>query len=134
MARVVVSTDQVTNLLEVFAEAALQELGMLMEQDQLKIIHHGGRVAPALASLSAGVIRIADPESSELTSIVCINKAMSSLIFSSSSAFVTPSSDLEMIRMAPWHIESQSSSTYLKRQASFSARMSPTAYIETGAD
>lgn len=47
----------------------------------------------------------------QLTSIVWMNKAMSSLILTNSSALVTPSRDLEMTRIAAWHIESQSSST-----------------------
>jgi hypothetical protein len=89
--------NKVAHLLEVFAKTTLQELGVFVEQLQLEIIHHGCRVSPALDGVrhyGYNIESLAKP-----TSMVWINNAMSSLILSSSSALVTPSRDLVVIRM-----------------------------------
>src|SRR5437763_953316 len=47
------------NLLKLFPETALQRLCILVEQDQLEVVHQGGRIAPALCALSETEGRVA---------------------------------------------------------------------------
>lgn len=48
----------------------------------------------------------------QLTSIVCMNSAMTPFILSNISAFVTSCSAFEINVIAAWHIECHNSSTY----------------------
>lgn len=47
-----------TDLLKVLAEAALQQLGIFMKQDELEVVHHRAGIPPALAALLESVARL----------------------------------------------------------------------------